>query len=41
MLNVLVRKHPEVAAVYPMNVADALKAEAFTAGQFDWVLLDL
>ena len=32
MLNMLVRKHPKVAAVYPMNVADALEAGTFGAG---------
>ena len=40
MLNMLVRKHPKVAAVYPMNVTDALEAGTFTDGQFDWVFLD-
>ena len=40
MLNMLVRKHPKVAGVYPMNVAEALEAGTFTAGQFDWVFLD-
>lgn len=40
MLNMLVRKHPKVAALYPMNVTDALEAGAFTDGQFDWVFLD-
>lgn len=40
MLNVLVRKHPRVAAIYPMDVADALAAGLFTPGQFDWVFMD-
>jgi hypothetical protein len=40
MLNVLLRKHPRVAAVYPMDVRDALGARLFTPGQFDWVFLD-
>lgn len=40
MLNVLIRKHPKVAAVYPMDVRDALIAGTFTPGQFDWVILD-
>jgi hypothetical protein len=40
MLNMLVRKHPKVAAVYPMDVRNALAARAFTPGQFDWVFLD-
>lgn len=40
MLNLLVRKHPKVAAVYPMDVREALAAGTFTAGQFDWVFLD-
>jgi hypothetical protein len=40
MLNILVRKHPKVAAIYPMDVTDALEAGTFTDGQFDWVFLD-
>jgi SAM-dependent methyltransferase len=40
MLNVLLRKHSKVAAVYPMDVRDALVAGRFTPGQFDWVVLD-
>lgn len=40
MLNVLVRKHPKVAAVYPANARDLLAAGTFTPGQFDWVILD-
>jgi hypothetical protein len=40
MLNVLVRKHPRVAAVYPADVRDLLAAGTFTDGQFDWVVLD-
>lgn len=40
MLNVLVRKHPNVAAVYPTDIGQALEAGVFTAGQFDWVFID-
>jgi len=40
MLNVLVRKHPKVAAVYPVDVPQAVAAGTFTPGQFDWVFLD-
>jgi SAM-dependent methyltransferase len=40
MLNVLVRKHPRVAAVYPRDVRDVLDGGLFTPGQFDWVFLD-
>lgn len=40
MLNMLVRKHAKVAAIYPTNVTDALAAGTFTDGQFDWVFLD-
>ena len=40
MLNLLIRKHPKVAAVYPLDVRDALAAGTFTPGQFDWVFLD-
>jgi SAM-dependent methyltransferase len=40
MLNLLVRKHPKVAAVYPMDVRDALASGQFTPGQFDWVFID-
>ncbi len=40
MLNMLIRKHPKVAVVYPMDVRDALAAGRFTPGQFDWVFLD-
>ena len=40
MLNVLVRKHPKVAAVYPTDVRDAARVGTFTPGQFDWVFLD-
>ena len=36
----LVRKHPKVAAVYPMDVRNALATGRFTQGQFDWVFLD-
>jgi hypothetical protein len=40
MLNLLVRKHPTAAAVYPVDVPAALAAGTFTSGQFDWVFLD-
>lgn len=40
MLNVLVRKHPRVAALYPADARDLVAAGTFTAGQFDWVVLD-
>ena len=40
MLNVLVRKHPKAAAIYPVDVRDLLAAGTFTPGQFDWVVLD-
>jgi hypothetical protein len=40
MLNLLIRKHPSVAAVYPVDVREALAASRFTPGQFDWVFLD-
>lgn len=40
MLNLLIRKHPKVAAIYPVDVRDALSAGTFTPGQFDWVFLD-
>lgn len=40
MLNVLMRKHPRVAAVYPTDIRDALAARLFTPGQFDLVFLD-
>jgi len=40
MLNVLVRKHPKVAAVYPVDIREALSAGEFTPGQFDWVFID-
>ena len=30
----------QVAAIYPMSVADALESGTFTDGQFDWVFLD-
>jgi SAM-dependent methyltransferase len=40
MLNVLVRKHPKVAAVFPIDLEQALTASTFTPGQFDWVILD-
>lgn len=40
MLNVMIRKHPGVAAVYPADVRDLLEAGTFTVGQFDWVFLD-
>jgi SAM-dependent methyltransferase len=40
MLNVLVRKHPKVAALYPTDIRQALEEGMFTSGQFDWVVLD-
>jgi hypothetical protein len=40
MLNMLVIKHPAVAALYPMDVRAALESDLFTSGQFDWVFLD-
>jgi SAM-dependent methyltransferase len=40
MLNVMLRKHPKVAALYPVDIRDALRAGTFTVGQFDWVFLD-
>ena len=40
MLNLLLRKHPRVAAVYPVDVPAALAARTFTPGQFDRVFLD-
>lgn len=40
MLNVLLHKHPKVAAVYPVDVREALATRTFTPGQFDWVVLD-
>ena len=40
MLNLLVRKHPKVAAVHPADVRDALESRMFTRDQFDWVFLD-
>lgn len=40
MLNVLIRKHPMAAAVYAMDVREALASGCFTPGQFDWVVLD-
>lgn len=36
MLNMLVRKYPNVAAVYPMTIEQALAA-VFTPGQFEIV----
>lgn len=40
MLNLLIRKHPKAAAIYPVDVRSALAAGTFTPGQFDWVFLD-
>lgn len=40
MLNLLVRKYPKVAAVYPVDICEALAAGTFAPGQFDWVFLD-
>ena len=39
MLNQLVRKHPTVAAVYPMPVEQALARRLFTTGQFEIVTM--
>ena len=39
MLNQLVRKHPNVAAVYPMPVEQVLARRLFTAGQFEIVTM--
>ena len=40
MLNMLVRKYPRVAAVYPMDAREAIERGLFTPGQFDWVFVD-
>lgn len=40
MLNLLVRKHPRVAAIFPADVRALLGAGTFTPGQFDWVFVD-
>ena len=40
MLNLLIRKHPKVAAIYPVDVRETLGAGTFSPGQFDWVFLD-
>lgn len=40
MLNLLIRKHPKVAAVYPIGIRAALRDGRFTPGQFDWVVVD-
>lgn len=40
MLNLLIRKHPKVAAIYPVDVRDALTANTLSPGQFDWVFLN-
>jgi Methyltransferase domain len=37
MLNMLVRKHPDVAAVYPMAIERAIEDRLFTPGQFEVV----
>jgi hypothetical protein len=37
MLNLLVRKHPDVAAVYPMTIERAIEDRVFTTGQFEIV----
>ena len=37
MLNQLVRKHPNVGALYPMRIEQALAAWLFTPGQFEIV----
>ena len=39
MLNQLVRKHPNVAAVYPMTAEQAVARRLFTAGQFEIVTM--
>jgi len=36
----LVLKLPTVAAVYPMDMHDAVERGHFTPGQFNWVFLD-
>lgn len=41
VLNHLVRKHPSVAAIYPMRAEDALSRRLFTAGQFEIVTIVL
>ena len=40
MLNLRVRKHPKAAAVYPLDIREALRSGKFTPGQFDWVFVD-
>jgi hypothetical protein len=37
MLNQLVRKHPNIGALYPMRIEQALATELFTPGQFEIV----
>lgn len=37
MLNQLVRKHPDVGAIYPTTVEDAMERRIFTKGQFEIV----
>lgn len=39
MLNQLVRKHPDVAAVYPMSIEQAVDQRVFTPGQFEVVTI--
>ena len=39
MLNQLVRKHPDIAALYPMKIEQALATDTFTPGQFEIVTL--
>lgn len=39
MLNQLVRKHPGVAAIYPMRAAAALERHLFTPSQFEIVTI--
>jgi len=41
MLNLLLRKHPKVGAVYPVDIREALDVGIFTPGQFDWVFFDV
>jgi len=40
MLNLLIRKHPKVAAIYPHDIRNTLAAGTFSPGQFDWVFID-
>lgn len=40
MLNLLVRKHPKIGALYAADVREVLVERTFSPGQFDWVFLD-